>query len=210
MNESNGKELGIVYVLTNPAMPGLVKIGKTSRRDIETRLNELYSTGVPVPFECAYASRVEDETAVERAFHQAFGPYRINGKREFFQIEPDQAIALLKLMAIEDVTPDIIEEANKVDTESKEGSKRLNSSRPNMNFREMGIKNGSTLQFTQSEATVTVASERKVVFNGEETSLTQATRTLLNNGTYHVRPAPYWTYNGKNLRSIYNETYDSL
>ena len=100
MNKATGSELGIVYVLTNPAMPGLVKIGKTSRQHIEIRLNELYSTGVPVPFECAYAARVEDETAVERAFHQAFGPYRINARREFFQIEADQAIALLKLMFI--------------------------------------------------------------------------------------------------------------
>jgi carbon storage regulator CsrA len=86
---------GIVYVLTNPAMPGMVKIGKTSR-GMDARLNELYSTGVPLPFECAYAARVSDEGTVERAFHLAFGPYRVNPKREFFSIEPEQAIALLK------------------------------------------------------------------------------------------------------------------
>ena len=48
---------GIVYVLTNPAMPGMVKIGKTGR-EVEARLNDLYTTGVPLPFECAYAGRV--------------------------------------------------------------------------------------------------------------------------------------------------------
>ena len=53
---------GIVYVLTNPAMPGIVKIGRTTRGSIDVRLNELYSTGVPVPFECAFAGRVVDET----------------------------------------------------------------------------------------------------------------------------------------------------
>ena len=78
---------GIVYVLTNPAMPGIVKIGKTTR-GVSARLNELYSTGVPLPFRCAYAARVEDESKVERAFHQAFGPDRINPRREFFDIEP--------------------------------------------------------------------------------------------------------------------------
>lgn len=204
----NTSDLGIVYVLINPAMPGLVKIGKTSRGEVQIRLNELYSTGVPVPFECAFAGRVKDETAVERAFHQAFGPYRINPKREFFQIEADQAIALLRLMTHEDVTPDIREEADKVDVESKEASKKLSSRRPNLNFVEMGIPIGSVLQFTQSESSVTVASERKVILNGDEVSLTRATRLLLEY-EYNVQPSPYWTFEGRLLRDIYNETYSS-
>ena len=108
---------GIVYVLTNPAMPGMVKIGKTSR-GMSRRLTELYSTGVPLPFECAYAARVEDESKVERAFHQAFGPYRINPRREFFDIEPEQAIALLELMAVENLTPELRTEAEQVDVEA--------------------------------------------------------------------------------------------
>lgn len=49
---SNSNSHGIVYVLTNPAMPGLVKIGMTTRSDIDARMKELYSTGVPVPFDC--------------------------------------------------------------------------------------------------------------------------------------------------------------
>ena len=44
---------GIVYVLTNAAMPGLVKIGKTAQKDLNKRLEQLYGTGVPVPFDCA-------------------------------------------------------------------------------------------------------------------------------------------------------------
>ncbi len=50
---------GSVYVLTNPAMPNMVKIGKTTR-DLELRLADLYSTGVPLPFECEYAAKVKD------------------------------------------------------------------------------------------------------------------------------------------------------
>ena len=61
---------GIVYVLTNPAMPKLVKIGKTGR-GVETRLNDLYTTGVPLPFECAYAARGEDMDKREKAFLNA-------------------------------------------------------------------------------------------------------------------------------------------
>ena len=42
---------GIVYVLSNRAMPGLVKIGMTTRHELDARLKELYTTGVPVPFD---------------------------------------------------------------------------------------------------------------------------------------------------------------
>ena len=51
-------EYGIVYLLTNPVMPGLVKIGMTAQKDIEKRMRELYTTGVPVPFECQFACKV--------------------------------------------------------------------------------------------------------------------------------------------------------
>ena len=64
---------GIVYVLTNPAMPCMVKIGKTGR-EVEARSNDLYTTYVPLPFECAYAARVAEMDKVEKAFHNAFGP----------------------------------------------------------------------------------------------------------------------------------------
>lgn len=199
---------GIVYVLTNPAMPGLVKIGKTSRDSIDVRLNELYSTGVPVPFECAFAARVTDEVKVERAFHNAFGPYRLNPKREFFQIEPEQAIALLELMADEDVTPTLQREADAVDVGAKDASSKLKARRPNMNFLEMSIPVGSELSFNQPpHETVKVISERKVEFKGEETSLTAATRELLNID-YNVNPSLYWTYHGRSLRDIYDETYE--
>jgi hypothetical protein len=35
-------------------MAGLVKIGKTTQLEVEERMKQLYSTGVPVPFDCAW------------------------------------------------------------------------------------------------------------------------------------------------------------
>ena len=206
MNQNT--ESGIVYVLTNPAMPGLVKIGKTARGSVDARLAELYSTGVPVPFECAFAARVDDEAKVESAFHRAFGPYRLNPKREFFQIEAEQAIALLELMACEDVTPTLQKEAESVDKDAKEASSKLRARRPNMNFPEMGIPVGSEIHFYQSsDVSVEVASERKVKFGGKITSLTAATKEVLGN-EYAVKPGPYWVFQGKTLGEIYDETYE--
>ncbi|RYF85775.1 MAG: GIY-YIG nuclease family protein [Chitinophagaceae bacterium] len=49
---------GIVYVLTNAAMPNLIKIGFTSHEDVKLRMAQLYaSAGVPLPFDCVYAAR---------------------------------------------------------------------------------------------------------------------------------------------------------
>jgi hypothetical protein len=62
------------------------------------------------------------------------------------------------------------------------------------------------LNFSESDATVIVASDRKVYLNGEQLSLTAATRQLLQLD-YSVAPAPYWTFDGKPLLEIYNETY---
>ena len=109
-------------------------------------------------------------------------------------------------MTIEDVTPDIQEEADKVDVESKEASKKLSSRRPNLNFIEMGIPVGSVLQFSESNSTVTVISERKVSLNNDELSLTRATRELLGL-EYSVQPSPYWRFEGRTLKDIYEETY---
>ena len=198
---------GILYVLTNPAMPIIVKIGMTVRSEVKKRMSELYTTGVPVPFECAFAGRVLDVKKVERAFHKAFSPYRINPNREFFEIDESQAIALLELIYVEDVTPVINSELDKVDEVSKNAGARLVSKRrPNFNFIEMGIPIGSILTSNFNDETCYVINERRVEFRGKKMSLTRATQDMLDND-YTVAPGPYWIYKGRTLREIYNETY---
>lgn len=80
------QQFSLVYVLSNPAMPSLVKIGRTSHDDANIRIAQLYTTGVPVPFTLEFAARVQNAEEVEKAIHIAFGPYRINPKREFFAL----------------------------------------------------------------------------------------------------------------------------
>ena len=109
-HKSKDREKGmptIVYVLTNPAMPGFVKIGMTDGSDVQARMNSLYSTGVPFPFECAIAWEIEGRAAgeIETALHTAFGPNRVNPSREFFEIDPEQVQVLLRIMPGGDVTP---------------------------------------------------------------------------------------------------------
>lgn len=196
----------IVYVLTNPAMPGLVKIGRTDNADANIRITQLYTTGVPVPFTLEYACKVINPDEVEKALHIAFGPQRTNPKREFFNIEPEQAIAILRLLNTEDATQEVLGQKTEIDAESTQAAAALKARRPNLNFTEMGIPDGSVLQSVEDDSTVTVVSPRKISFRGEEMSLTAATRIMLGLD-YSVAPGPYWTFNGRPLLELYNETY---
>jgi len=199
-------ELNIVYVLTNPAMPGLTKIGYTDSIDAAVRIAQLYTTGVPFPFKLEFAAKVKNADEVEKALHRAFAPNRVNPKREFFSIEPDQAIAILKLLHTEEVTTQVEQVPTPIQSEEVNAGKEFAERRPNLNFVEMGIPIGSTLVFKENGRTVTVSAPKKVQLDSDEMSLTAATRTLLGLD-YSVQPGPYWTFNGRSLRDIYNETY---
>lgn len=199
---------GIIYILSNPAMPGIIKIGKTTKEDVKLRMKELYSSGVPLPFECVYAAKVRSIDEVEKALHTAFSPDRLNPKREFFEIESSQAIAIIKLLELQNVSPLVEQEANVIDSLELEAGKAYAKKRPRLNFEEMGIPVGSELIFNNNAEVAIVVSDRMVNFRNEETSLTNATRIALGEGYgFNIAPGPYWTYNGRKLRDIYNEVY---
>jgi len=204
---------GIVYMLTNEAMPGLVKIGKTSRLDLDKRMKELYTTGVPLPFECAYACRVKlchmDE--LEAALHKAFAPSRVNENREFFRISPSQAEPLLKLMthinegdATAEVAAEIEQEMAASD---KDAVVKAKCKRPPLDYFAMGLDVGDVLVYVKDPSvTVTVASARKVLFDGEERSLSSVTQSLLQS-KWGVQPTPYWTHKGESLLNLYDKAF---
>lgn len=200
----------IVYVLTNPAMPGLIKIGMTTQLEVDARLRQLYSTGVPVPFDCAFACKVKDALEVERALHYAFGKDRINPNREFFRIEADRVIAVLRLLQVEDIT-DAVEQTIDADTDAADRQSAevmKEARRPRMNFHELGIPTGSVLFSKDGTKKAIVSNEKKVIFEGQECSLSAATRVVLGlPKDYAIQPSPHWTFNGKSLHEIYDETH---
>jgi hypothetical protein len=199
----------VVYVLTNPAMPGLVKIGYTVQSEAQTRIAQLYTTGVPVPFDVVFAASVDNAEKVENALHTAFAPNRINPRREFFRIDPEQAIAILRLLQKEDATQQVDQQASEIDAESRAAGEQLRKRRPNMNFQEMGIPVGAILHFSQGDASVAVVGPKKVKLGDEPMSLTAATRQVLQI-EYDPPPALYWTYEGKLLRELYEATYEAI
>ena len=204
---------GIVYVLSNEAMPGLIKIGLTTRRELQDRINELYTTSVPVPFTCEYASRVDDCAKVEQALHQAFSTDRVNPNREFFRMSVERVIPILKLVEKEEITASVRKDIDKDITETdRQASNNLKKKkRPPLNFVEMNIPMGAELlcPYEGVDYKVYVCAPRKVKFNDEETSLTATLRQIMNI-TWDVQPTPYFYYNGRLLSDIYNETYTSV
>ena len=204
-------EYGIVYLLTNPVMPGLVKIGMTTQEDIDKRMKELYTTGVPVPFECKFACKVKksDCLKIEKALHKAFDPQRINQNREFFRINVEQAKAILELFHHTDVTEDVTEEIqNDLTEEDKAASNKAMAKRPPLNFFEMGLQKGDVLNWKDdSSIFVTIISDRKVSYKGEEVSISALSAKLKGYKVRHISPGAHWLYNDKLLGDIYDETY---
>lgn len=94
-------ELSYIYVLTNPTMNDIVKIGKTTRTP-EDRARELSrGTGVPVDFQVAYEHSVQDCDLVEKMIHRKLAQYRVSNNREFFQLSLKDAIDAVRSVAAE-------------------------------------------------------------------------------------------------------------
>ncbi len=88
--------MGYVYILENDLMPGLIKIGHTSKTP-EERVKELSApTGVPTPFKVAFKLPSEKYKELEKEMHRKLSDYRVNSNREFFEYPVDEAIRLLK------------------------------------------------------------------------------------------------------------------
>ena len=82
-------QAGFIYILTNPSMPDLVKVGMTVKTP-NLRAIELSSTGVPSPFEIEYYSFFYDMALAEKLVHQKLNSCRHN--KEFFRTEVTKAI----------------------------------------------------------------------------------------------------------------------
>lgn len=189
----------IVYLLTNPTMPGLVKIGRTT--DLETRLRSLSThSGVPVPFECFYACEVANSTKVEKALHDAFGDHRINPKREFFRLNPDRAVAILELVALGNAAPTVEIADDPVELEALH---REQSRREQFRFSLADVPIGAALTFSRDEnITAKVVDDKRIEFEGEITSTSAAAaKVLLRFGwtVTKVQGPLYWVYDGETL-----------
>lgn len=110
-NNTNTKpNHGYVYILSNPSMPGLLKIGMT-RFDPSRRVQELSSaTGVPTPFQLIYYREFNNCVAAEFEAHSILAAkgLRYNDQREFFSIDTVEAINTILSLQDEDIEHPLI------------------------------------------------------------------------------------------------------
>jgi hypothetical protein len=96
------EQVGEIYVMTNDSFKtSIVKIGRTTRLS-RTRAKELSkATGVPTSFKVHLqpVPRVRGDMLVERVLHNILRGSRLNMMREFFRIPPDDAAAIVSLVA---------------------------------------------------------------------------------------------------------------
>jgi hypothetical protein len=88
---------GYLYLLINPAMPGLVKVGHTRRLPEEHVLELSGATGVPLPFQLICSVRLADSRATEAFVHSALEErgVRVPGNREFFAAHPSEIVEIM-------------------------------------------------------------------------------------------------------------------
>ena len=87
---------GYIYILSNPSMPGILKIGKTERCP-EERISELSSvTGIPTEFVLEYKVHVPDCDIAEKKVHEFLRTFRVSNNREFFKIGVDEVKNIIR------------------------------------------------------------------------------------------------------------------
>lgn len=193
---------GYIYVFTNPALTGMVKIGFAS--DVERRRKELSTTALPYDYE-VYATYETNGNLEDKKLHKLIDnlnpDLRVSKNREFFVMTPEEAYELLEAIAIISGTKDRLKCIAKLGIKSMQIVRR-----PPINFSKCGIPIGAVLVSTDdSSQTVTVVDDRKVEYKNEITSLSAVAQQI--KGTKYPAQGPlYFTYDGKLVSDIYNET----
>lgn len=89
------EKAGFIYVLSNPSMPDVYKVGR-SKHGGEHRAKQLSSTtSMPLPFKCEFQIYDTDCIQFEQIVHDRLDDYRVNENREFFKLDLKRIYAVI-------------------------------------------------------------------------------------------------------------------
>ncbi|WBF05253.1 helicase-like protein [Burkholderia phage CSP3] len=80
-------DYGFIYALSNHSMPGLYKLGMTTRSPRQRAAELSRASGVPFEFQVEFYVEVRNPARVEALLHERFDACRENQAREFFRVD---------------------------------------------------------------------------------------------------------------------------
>lgn len=187
--------------MTNPCLQNMVKIGYAT--DVEARRKQLSTTALPYDYE-VYATYETSGNLEDKKLHQLIDnlnpDLRVSKNREFFVMTPEEAYELLETIAIISGSQEKLTLLKELPEHKKQKTKK-----PPVNFLKCGIPIGAQLVYIEdSSVVVTVESERKVLYENDITSLSAVAGKI--KGVRAIQGPSYFTYNGKLLTDIAEET----
>ena len=87
-----------VYVLSNPSIPGMYKIGYTSKTVEKRAVQISRGSGVPTTFNIEYRYKCYKGERIEREVHKFFKKQRVNNDREFFNVSLEEAKNAIRMI----------------------------------------------------------------------------------------------------------------
>lgn len=144
---------GWVYVITNKAMPGLVKVG-FSMQDPELRARELNHTGSPHPYVVMYEVLIDEPRQVEQKTHHLLG--EMSEGKEWFRCSVEHAISFLKEAAASREISETYKQA--------ERDEALRIARQRAEYKALREKAEQEIQNSESSVRESVNSTLKIQF----------------------------------------------
>ena len=192
---------GYIYIMTNPALQNMVKIGYAT--DVETRRKQLSTTALPYDYE-VYATYETSGKLEDKKLHKLIDnlnpDLRVSKNREFFIMAAEEAYELLETIATISGSQDKLCKVKQTPNAVTQKTKK-----PAINFAKCGIPVGAELVFVEDASVrVIVESDRKVLYNDEITSLSAVAGKI--KGVKAIAGPSYFTYNGKVITEIAAET----
>lgn len=90
------RSFGFIYVLSNPEMDGVYKVGMTDRSPHLRAAEISAATGVPQPFNVEYYAEVSAPAVYEKMVHERLSQSRVNGGREFFRADIMEIVGAIR------------------------------------------------------------------------------------------------------------------
>mgnify|MGYP003571253640 CR=1 FL=1 len=153
-----------VYILTNPAMPDWVKVGKSN--NVLRRINDLNCTAVPLPFECFACLKVPADNVmnVERGL-QTFLGYSFQKEKEFFRTSPDRVLKYFETAQLLNPAYEIIKGEDLEDESQTDKEKSAATT-----FALLDLPVGSKLVYTMDSNVVCEVADKSnhVIYKGQK------------------------------------------